>query len=84
MEPTTEVILLRAEIRVGGILVDFGQLSTKARVTDRSSGRAQFIYTAPPMPTSGVAASQVVTIAVRPEGTDYGGEVSRTVTLAFP
>lgn len=74
-------IVLRAAIMAGGVVQDFGALSTKLRATDPSTGRAEFIYTAPPPPISGPAATQSVTIAVTPVGTDFGSELSRSVKI---
>jgi PKD repeat protein len=70
---------LRAEIRVDGIVQDFGSLSSKTMVTG-DDGRARLIYTAPPPSTVSQQGSSV-TIAVVPIGGDYRGETFRTVDI---
>ncbi len=69
---------LRAEILVGGVVQDFGVLSTKAPLTGST-----FRYTAPP--ASPLAAGQVpqtVTIAVTPtDSGDFRSELSRRVDI---
>ena len=73
-------LTLRLQTEVGGVLADFGTLSTKTVVTG-DDGRARVTYTAPPRPTSQVEPTTVVTFRVEPVGTDYRGEVARTVDL---
>jgi PKD repeat protein len=72
-------IPLRAEITVGGVVQDFGRLSTKQPIANGTP----LIYTAPP--ASALAAGQVaqtVSIVVTPmDGTDFRNEVPRTVDL---
>jgi PKD repeat protein len=70
---------LRAEIRVDGIVQDFGSLSSKTMVTG-DDGRARVVYTAPPPSTLSQQSSRV-TIAVVPIGGDYRGETFRTVDI---
>jgi PKD repeat protein len=71
---------LRAEIVVGGVLADFGRLSTKSPVTD-ISGRAALLYTAPAFLGDPVDTFTVVTIVVTPTGTDYRNAVPRQVDI---
>ncbi len=59
---------------------DFGTLSTKTVVTG-DDGRARVTYTAPPRRLAGRSQCTVVTFAVEPVGTDYRGEIARTVDL---
>lgn len=73
-------LTLRIQTEVGGVLADFGTLSTKTVVTGED-GRARVTYTAPPRPTSQVEPTTVVTFRVEPVGTDYRGEIYRTVDL---
>jgi PKD repeat protein len=74
-------VVLRAAIIAGGVIQDFGSLSTKLRATDPTTGATEFIYTAPPAPISGTATAQLVTIAVTPVGTDFGSELARAVDI---
>ena len=73
---------LRAEIVVGGEVIDYGRLSSKTASTN-SEGRASFVYTAPQSPTLGNTDSgrDTVTIRVIPSGSDYSNAVERTVTI---
>ncbi len=73
---------LRTEIRVGGVMADFGGLSAKNVVTG-SDGRATFVYTAPPSVSSqeSVDTGMVVDIAVTPQGTDFNNAFARTVAI---
>lgn len=73
---------LRAEIRVGGVAVDFGALSAKNVVTG-ADGRATFVYTAPPAVSSleSVDQNTIVDIAVTPVGTDFNNATARSVAI---
>lgn len=73
-------LALRAEITVGGIITDFGSLSARNIVTD-ASGRATFIYTAPPAGPIAVDTGTIVGITVSPMGTDFGNATSKTVDI---
>ena len=68
---------LRAQILVDGVPQDYGTLSTKDLTTP-----SVIRYRAPAAPTTvGGQTAQSVTIAVTPVGTDFTGEVSRTILL---
>lgn len=71
---------LRAEIRVGGTIVDFGSLSARSIVTG-ADGRATFVYTAPPAASPAVDTFTIVDIAVVPVGSDFANSVSRVASL---
>lgn len=73
-----QAIPLRAEIMVGGIVQDFGTLSTKTPVTP-----VTIRYTAPnASPNAGGQVAQEVTIVVTPtDSGDFRAEVARQVTL---
>ncbi len=71
---------LRIETALGGLLQDYGTLSTRTAVTGED-GRARIVYTAPPRPAESTGAEVVVTFLVTPIGNDYRGEVPRTVDL---
>lgn len=73
-------LTLRIQSEVGGALADFGTLSAKTVVTG-DDGRARVTYTSPPRPASQVEGLTVVTFRVEPVGTDYRGEIYRTVDL---
>ncbi len=73
---------LRAEIRIGGLIADFGGLSAKNVVTG-PDGRATFVYTAP-APVSSLESVDdytIVDIAVTPQGTDFNNALARTVAI---
>lgn len=68
---------LRAQILVDGVPQDFGTLSTKSFTTP-----TVIRYRAPAASTlAGGQVAQSVTIAVTPVGSDFQGEVSRTIEL---
>ncbi len=71
---------VRAEIRVGGQIVDFGRLSARNVVTG-DDGIARLTYTAPPAPPEPVDTFTVVTLVLTPIGTDFNGSDSRTVEI---
>lgn len=73
-------LTLRLQTEVAGVVADVGTLSTKTAVTG-DDGRARVTYTAPPRPTQQVEPFTVVTFRVEPVGTDYRGEIYRTVDL---
>ena len=72
---------MRAEIRVGGIVQDYGTLSTKLVQTSPTTGQSRITYFPPAAPTSGTVTTQTVSIAVTPIGTDAGSETTRTVDI---
>ncbi|HWP98920.1 MAG TPA: PKD domain-containing protein [Vicinamibacterales bacterium] len=63
-------VSMRAEIRLDGIPVDFGQLSARTIATG-ADGRASVVYTAPMPPIDPVDEGTVVQIAMTPIGTNY-------------
>ena len=72
---------LRAEIRVNGILVDFGTLSARNVVTN-GAGKATFVYTSPPTPSGLVTDAQtIVQIGVTPAESDFANSSTRFVSL---
>lgn len=71
---------LRVEILVDGVVQDFGTLSAKS-VTTGEDGRTRVTYTAPPRPAEPVDENRTVSLRVTPIGTDYVGEIGRTVAL---
>lgn len=72
---------LRAEIRVNGVLVDFGTLSARNMVTN-GAGKAAFVYTAPATPSGLVTDAQtVVQIGVTPVESDFANSSTRFVSL---
>jgi PKD repeat protein len=76
----TRGLSVRADILFDGTIQDFGTLSAKTVVTG-DDGRARITYTAPPRPGQPIDPYNVVTIRVTPIGTDFRGEVARTVDL---
>ena len=68
---------MRAEIKVNGQVVDFGNLSARSIVTG-SDGRATFVYTAPFVSTS---VESIIEIAVTPIGSNYENAVPRNATI---
>jgi PKD repeat protein len=73
-------LALRVAVMFNGIIQDFGTLSAKTVITGED-GRARVIYTAPPRPAEPSEQGNIVTFVVEPVGTDYTGEIERTVTL---
>ncbi len=72
---------LRADILVGGAVVDYGSLSAKSSATG-PDGRATFVYTAPPGGLSGNAdARNIVQVAFTPLNGDYNNAVERAVSI---
>lgn len=68
---------LRADILVGGQVVDFGSLSSRSLVTN-GDGRATAVYTAPAL----VAESEeVIDIAISPVGSNYQNTVPRSASI---
>ncbi|HUF25109.1 MAG TPA: PKD domain-containing protein [Vicinamibacterales bacterium] len=72
-------VALRVDIVVGSTVVDFGVLSAR-NVTTNASGEATVIYTAPRAPQQGIDTGSIVTIAVRPVGTNFLGSAAGTST----
>jgi len=72
-------VALRVDTVVGNVIVDVGTLSNR-NVTTNAAGEATVTYTAPLARFRGVDTGTVVTIAVRPVGTDYFGGAPGTVT----
>jgi len=68
---------MRAEIRVGGQVADFGTLSAKSIVSG-PDGRTTLVYTAPAN-LSGV--ESLIDIAVTPLSSSYGDQVARSATI---
>lgn len=68
---------LRVEILADGQVIDFGTISARTLVTN-SSGRAQFVYTAPTFVGGTIPNLQ---LSVTPTGTDASAHVDRLVTV---
>ncbi len=73
-------LTLNLAMAIGGVLADFGTLSTRSVVTG-SNGRAEALYTAPPPPVESIDPGVVVTILVTPVGADYATALPRTVNI---
>ena len=71
---------VRAEIWVGGQIVDYGRLSARNVVTG-DDGTARLTYTAPPAPGEPVDTFTVVTLVLTPIGTDFNGFNPRFVEI---
>jgi PKD repeat protein len=71
---------VRAEIWVGGQIVDFGRLSSRTVVTGED-GIARLTYTSPPAPPEPVDYYTVVTLVLTPIGTDFNGANPRFVEV---
>lgn len=70
---------LRVEIAVGGVVQDFGRLSSKNVVTG-GDGRATVTYTAPQAVDS-VDRQTLVTIQATPSGSDATAQLPRSITI---
>lgn len=68
-------LTLRVEQVEGGVAYDFGTLSAKSVVTG-DDGRTRVIFTSPRL-----TSEALVTFFVTPVGTDFRGEIARTVDL---
>lgn len=77
-QPKTGVTL-RVAMSVGGVVADYGQLSSRTLVTG-ADGKASTIYTAPAAPTAGNAGG-TVSIIVTPVGSDARALASTTVSI---
>lgn len=74
-------VSLRAEIMVGGTIIDFGTLSARNLVTG-NDGRATVVYTAPSSPPGyATDAGILVEILITPVGSDYANAVPRDVAI---
>lgn len=74
-------VACRLDILVGGVVADYGRLSSKTVVTD-GNGRASVSYTAPAgLPSGNTDSGNVVTIMAIPIGYDYSNAVARTVDI---
>jgi len=73
-------VTLRLEITQGGLLVDFGTLSSKTVVTG-SDGRASAAYTSPRAPAVTSDTGTVVTLLATPIGSNYANAVARSVDI---
>lgn len=71
---------LRAEIRVGGELMDFGSISARSIVTG-GDGKATFVYTAPSSPGEVADPFTVVEIVVTPIGNDFNNSSQRSASV---
>lgn len=71
---------LRVETEVGGVLADYGRLSTRSVVTG-SDGIARLTYTAPPPLSEPVDNFTVVLVKVTPVNGDYANAVERTAEI---
>jgi len=71
---------IRVEITVGGVIADYGQLSTK-NVTTNNDGRATLTYTAPPESPTAVDTETVVSLRAIPSGDNYANATSRWVDI---
>ena len=72
-------VALRLQISVGGVLRDYGLLSSRTLVTGQD-GRAVATYTAP-LAVSGVDTGAQVEILVTPVGDNYASAVPRTLAI---
>jgi PKD repeat protein len=71
---------LIVDIAVGGVVTDFGRLSSKSVVTD-NTGRAPVVYTAPPRPTVIVGSGTTVDIQVTPTGSNFANATPRSTSI---
>jgi PKD repeat protein len=71
---------LRVETRVGGVPVDFGQISARS-VTTAGDGTATFFYTAPLAPSATVDDFIVVDVTATLSGTDFNNANSQSAAI---
>lgn len=75
----SSALSVRIETVRGGVVADYGTLSSRSVVTD-ANGRATVTYTAPSS-AEPVDTNTVVTVRVTPIGTNYGNSVPREVQI---
>ena len=73
-------LVLRAEMAVGGTVVDFGTLSSRT-VSTGTDGRATLTYQSPPPPPASVASDTIVTILVTPVSSNFANSLTRSVLI---
>lgn len=73
-------VSLRVDLTVGGVIMDFGRLSSRV-VTTGSDGVARLTYTAPPPPAERVDNFTIVTLYITPINGDYANANSRSVEI---
>ena len=73
-------LTIRLDMRVNGVLQDFGTLSAR-NIATGSDGRATAVYTAPPPPPPAGGAGSIVTIGVTPKGSNFQAAVSQTADI---
>ena len=74
-------LALRADIRVGNVVTDFGSLSARNLVTN-NEGRATLVYTAPSLPAgAAVDSDAAVQIGITPLGTDAANASTRIASV---
>lgn len=73
-------VMLRAETVVGGVPVDFGQLSSRT-ISTGADGRAVLTYLAPPPPPPTVTSDTLIVINITPVGSNFDNSLTRSVSL---
>ena len=73
-------LVMRADVLVNGIAVDFGTLSSRSISTGRD-GRAGLVYLAAPPPPPTATDDVVVTVLLTPIGSDFASTVPRGVQI---
>lgn len=73
-------VAMRVETYVGGVLMDYGRLSSR-QVTTGSDGIARLTYTAPPAPAYPSDNLTVVSVLITPLGTDFANSNARSVDI---
>jgi PKD repeat protein len=73
-------LAVRVEVAVGGVIVDYGQLSAKNLVTG-ADGSTQVVYTAPNPSPDPSSQGGVIEIVITPVGTNYANTVMRSVSI---
>jgi PKD repeat protein len=71
---------LRVDVAVGGVIVDYGQISAKNLVTG-SDGSTSVVYTAPNASPNPSSQGGVIEILVTPVGTNYANALTRAVSI---
>ncbi len=73
-------VAVRLDITVGGVVVDFGTLSSKTVVTG-SDGRAVAAYTSPRAPAVAVDSGTVVSVLATPINSNFANATARAVDI---
>jgi PKD repeat protein len=79
-QPRKDPLTLRVDTIVGGVVADFGTLSSKT-ITTGSDGKVALTYRAPAAPPASQTSDAVVSVLFTPVGTNYGNATPRSIDI---